>query len=266
MTSPATNDFRSSGAVSWFIQHVMTLAGFIAALVPGLALIKPNVDYEMTLMLLAHGLSVATGAVAFHSALVNFRALTGARLMPSWSTLVVGYGPLALVLMFGFALLSPTMNAYLRIAASIGGIALYCGWVLAALAWPVLWSRLLGVRADGSVRPSHLARLTAWAAFCVSSASFVAQYLKYMGVGALAAQVVSSALQIIGILVAKQLVQDLEVAQVRVAKAKGVAAPRAPSRVLIRLPPNILWTIIFVSLALYSATLTLDANRLFAWF
>ena len=81
MTSPATNDFRSSGAVSWFIQHVMTLAGFIAALVPGLALIKPNVDYEMTLMLLAHGLSVATGAAAFHNALVNFRALTGAHLI-----------------------------------------------------------------------------------------------------------------------------------------------------------------------------------------
>ena len=34
MSSPATNDFRSSGAVSWFIQHVMTLAGFMAALVP----------------------------------------------------------------------------------------------------------------------------------------------------------------------------------------------------------------------------------------
>ena len=70
----ASRATRTCGS-RWVGPSPMTSLGF------GLALIKPNVDYEMTLMLLAHGLSVATGAAAFHNALVNFRALTGAHLI-----------------------------------------------------------------------------------------------------------------------------------------------------------------------------------------
>jgi hypothetical protein len=222
----------------------------------------------MNIQTVSHLLGVAAGALAFHRALLNFRAITGARIMSAWSTAVIAYGPIAAVITLTGIIVLAFVDVPQGIRGSLAGIGIliYLGWLLAALAWPSLWIRLLGVRADGSSVASGTMKLTVWAAFAAASAGFLAGYAKQIGFDAVTAEIVGSIMSVMSLLVGKQMTQDVEIRQLQLAHLKGLDDGSTPQPILIRLPEWALWAIILLSVAITSAVLTKDANNIFKWF
>ena len=263
-------NYRPPGNVTRAAQIALTLAAIISALVASRQVTKLGIDQnvEMGFMLVANAIGNAATALAFYCALANLRALTGARIMSAWNTIIVGFAPIALMIAAIWLVFYGAMKNVPAIenAASFGGAVIYVGWIVAAIMWPFVWSKLLGVREDGTSAPSRLVVLTVWTAFAVAAASFVAQYLKFMQVDNVTAQIVSSLLQIIGLLINKQMVQDLDANQRTIAQRRGIGSDLTRHRILVSIPIWFLWIAVLLSVVVFTAALTLDANRVFRWF
>jgi hypothetical protein len=262
--------YRPPGVTSKVSQVAFTIAAVMAGSSAAVSLSGLNLRSadEMNIQTVSHLLGVAAGALAFHRALLNFRAITGARIMSAWSTAVIAYGPIAAVITLTGIIVLAFVDVPQGIRGSLAGIGIliYLGWLLAALAWPSLWIRLLGVRADGSSVASGTMKLTVWAAFAAASAGFLAGYAKQIGFDAVTAEIVGSIMSVMSLLVGKQMTQDVEIRQLQLAHLKGLDDGSTPQPILIRLPEWALWAIILLSVAITSAVLTKDANNIFKWF